>query len=102
MQLLFSIQPIKVPLKSPGTTNVTKVAAGRAHSIVLTDEEGVFSLGNNAFGQCGRPVVQDEDYTVFRELHRIKLLFDEPVTDVVCGQDHRYDSERRNIEKSVA
>lgn len=89
LKLVFSIQPIRVPLKSPRSTNVIKVGAGRAHSIALTDKEGVFSLGNNAFGQGGRPIVEDEDYSSFRETYRIKELDNISIKDVVCGQDHR-------------
>ena len=79
---------MRIPLKSPRSTNVIKVGAGRAHSIALTDKEGVFSFGNNSFGQCGRRIVEDEDYSVFRETHKIKELDNIPIIDVVCGQDH--------------
>ncbi|XP_065218317.1 RCC1-like G exchanging factor-like protein [Planococcus citri] len=88
LKMVFSIQPIRVPLKNPRSTNIIKVGAGRAHSIALTDKEGVFSLGNNAFGQCGRPVVEDEDYSMFRDTHKIKELDNLSIVDVVCGQDH--------------
>jgi len=39
------VQP--VPLKLPTKAKAKKVAAGRAHTLVLTDENEVFSLGND-------------------------------------------------------
>uniref|UniRef100_A0A665U8Q5 RCC1-like domain-containing protein n=1 Tax=Echeneis naucrates TaxID=173247 RepID=A0A665U8Q5_ECHNA len=59
--------PVALPLVEPLQTRVVQVSCGRAHSLVLTDKEGVFSMGNNAYGQCGRKIVDDE---------------------VACGQDH--------------
>uniref|UniRef100_A0A8C8M481 Uncharacterized protein n=1 Tax=Oncorhynchus tshawytscha TaxID=74940 RepID=A0A8C8M481_ONCTS len=45
------------------------VAHCRAHSLVLTDSEGVFSLGNNAYGQCGRKIAEDEIYRYHTHTH---------------------------------
>ncbi|MBN3325406.1 RCC1L protein, partial [Atractosteus spatula] len=79
--------PVALPLHRPQATRVLQVACGRAHSLVLTDNEGVFSLGNNAYGQCGRKVVQDEVYSGSHVVHRIQG-FDSRVIQVACGQDH--------------
>uniref|UniRef100_W5LW55 RCC1 like n=1 Tax=Lepisosteus oculatus TaxID=7918 RepID=W5LW55_LEPOC len=79
--------PVALPLRRPQETRVLQVACGRAHSLVLTDNEGVFSLGNNAYGQCGRKVVQDEVYSGSHVVHRIQG-FDSRVIQVACGQDH--------------
>uniref|UniRef100_A0A672QFL0 Neutrophil cytosolic factor 1-like n=1 Tax=Sinocyclocheilus grahami TaxID=75366 RepID=A0A672QFL0_SINGR len=54
--------PVSLPLVNPQETRVLQVSCGRAHSLVLTDSEGVFSMGNNAYGQCGRKIVEDEVY----------------------------------------
>ncbi|TMS13738.1 RCC1-like G exchanging factor-like protein [Larimichthys crocea] len=54
--------PVALPLVKPLQTRVVQVASGRAHSLVLTDQEGVFSMGNNVYGQCGRQIVEDEVY----------------------------------------
>ncbi|RLV97909.1 hypothetical protein DV515_00011282 [Chloebia gouldiae] len=54
--------PIPLPLEKPQQTRVLQVSCGRAHSLVLTDSEGVFTMGNNSYGQCGRKVVEDEIY----------------------------------------
>uniref|UniRef100_A0AAQ6A0I2 RCC1-like domain-containing protein n=1 Tax=Amphiprion ocellaris TaxID=80972 RepID=A0AAQ6A0I2_AMPOC len=68
--------PVALPLVNPLQTRVLQVACGRAHSLVLTDREGVFSMGNNSYGQCGRRIVEDE---------LMHLLF---FSQVACGQDH--------------
>nr|XP_023675208.1 RCC1-like G exchanging factor-like protein [Paramormyrops kingsleyae]XP_023675209.1 RCC1-like G exchanging factor-like protein [Paramormyrops kingsleyae]XP_023675210.1 RCC1-like G exchanging factor-like protein [Paramormyrops kingsleyae] len=79
--------PVRLPLARPQETRVLQVACGRAHSLILTDSEGVFSLGNNAYGQCGRKIVEDEVYSGSHVIHKIEG-FDSRVTQVACGQDH--------------
>ncbi|XP_021502354.1 RCC1-like G exchanging factor-like protein isoform X1 [Meriones unguiculatus] len=79
--------PVPLPLDRPQETEVLQVSCGRAHSLILTDREGVFSLGNNSHGQCGRKVVDDEVYSESHKVHRIQD-FDGQVVQVVCGQDH--------------
>uniref|UniRef100_H3CY41 RCC1 like n=1 Tax=Tetraodon nigroviridis TaxID=99883 RepID=H3CY41_TETNG len=79
--------PVALPLAEPQQTRVLQVSCGRAHSLVLTDNEGVFSMGNNAYGQCGRRVVEDEVYSGSHVIHRIEG-FRSPVVQVACGQDH--------------
>ncbi|KAJ8020432.1 RCC1-like G exchanging factor-like protein [Holothuria leucospilota] len=87
--LSYVIAParIELPLTRPRNTRVTQVACGRAHSIILTDTEGVFSLGNNAHGQCGRQVIEYEDYRSSKVIHRIKGI-DDDIIQVACGHDH--------------
>lgn len=79
--------PVALPLDRPQETRVLQVACGRAHSLVLTDREGVFSMGNNAYGQCGRKVVEAEVYSESHRVHRMQD-FDGQVVQVACGQDH--------------
>ncbi|XP_076035728.1 RCC1-like G exchanging factor-like protein [Oratosquilla oratoria] len=78
-----------VPLEPPiGTaTQVTQVACGRAHTVILTDKEGVWSLGNNAYGQCGRPIIHNEDYGRHVLYHHIKELEGRVIRQIECGQD---------------
>uniref|UniRef100_A0AAX7T2W6 RCC1-like domain-containing protein n=1 Tax=Astatotilapia calliptera TaxID=8154 RepID=A0AAX7T2W6_ASTCA len=79
--------PVALPLVEPLQTRVVQVACGRAHSLVLTDREGVFSMGNNAYGQCGRRIVEDEVYRcvfLYSAVGEIHQQF----SDVACGQDH--------------
>lgn len=79
--------PVALPLANPLQTQVVQVACGRAHSLVLTDQEGVFSMGNNAYGQCGRQIVEDEVYSGSHTIHKLEG-FSSRVVQVVCGQDH--------------
>ncbi|KAJ7411331.1 Williams-Beuren syndrome chromosomal region 16 protein like protein [Willisornis vidua] len=79
--------PIPLPLEKPQQTRVLQVSCGRAHSLVLTDSEGVFTMGNNSYGQCGRKVVEDEVYSESHLIHQLNE-FDSRVVQVVCGQDH--------------
>lgn len=84
--VLFFPQPIHLPLKNLNS-QIRKLSAGRAHLMVLTDE-GIFLLGNNAYGQCGREIVADENYSGSRFIHHIERIDDKPVIDIECGQDH--------------
>ncbi|XP_037544147.1 RCC1-like G exchanging factor-like protein [Nematolebias whitei] len=79
--------PVALPLVAPLQTRVVQVSCGRAHSLVLTDREGVFSMGNNAYGQCGRTIVDQEVYSGSHVIHRIEG-FSSRVVQVACGQDH--------------
>ncbi|XP_056601313.1 RCC1-like G exchanging factor-like protein isoform X1 [Triplophysa dalaica] len=79
--------PVSLPLVNPQETRVLQVSCGRAHSLVLTDSEGVFSMGNNAYGQCGRPIVEDEVFSGSHLVHKMEG-FDSRVIQVACGQDH--------------
>lgn len=67
---------------------ITGIDAGRAHTAILTDNEGVFTIGNNAYGQCGRKINASEEYRGSIVSHNIRKLGKENVRDVVCGQDH--------------
>lgn len=70
---------------------IVKCAAGRAHSVVLSDAGVLYTLGNNAFGQCGRAMIENEQFAASQMVHRIdgNLLSEEAkVKDICCGQDH--------------
>ncbi|XP_069106507.1 RCC1-like G exchanging factor-like protein isoform X2 [Argopecten irradians] len=86
----YIIQPAKIalPFDNPDTTRVTQAACGRAHTILLTNNEGVYSMGNNAYGQCGRRIVEGEIYSS-RQSSQIQRIQDLPtnIVKVVCGQD---------------
>lgn len=81
-------RPIQLPLKK-ASTKVTGLAAGRAHLLVLTTE-GLFTLGNNGYGQCGRPIIVDEDYKNSKIVHHIPDIKGKQIKSVTAGQDHRY------------
>ncbi|XP_043910067.1 RCC1-like G exchanging factor-like protein [Protopterus annectens] len=44
-------------------------------------------MGNNAYGQCGRKIVEGEVYSGSHVIHKIEEL-DEKIVEVACGQDH--------------
>lgn len=52
-------------------------------------EEGLFLFGNNAYGQCGRRIVPDEDYGTSNFINHIDKLDGKKIVDIQCGQDHR-------------
>lgn len=87
LELILKPVPINIGLKNPGTS-VIAISAGRAHLAVLTDKEGVFLLGSNAYGQCGREVIPDDKMYGSCMVNTIPCLGNEAICDVVCGQDH--------------
>lgn len=76
------------PIELPTDNKITQVAAGRAHSVVVSEAGEAFTFGNNAYGQCGRRIVEDEKYTGNQIVNSIKNLDGVPIKSVVCGQDH--------------
>lgn len=93
MQLLIYPAPIALPKeRDDENTDIVKCAAGRAHSLALSAENVLFTLGNNSLGQCGRPIVENEDYVGNRMVHRTdgKVLCGngDIIEDLVCGLDH--------------
>lgn len=87
LEMILSFVRIQLPLKNP-ETQIKRIAAGRAHTVVVTDNECVLTFGNNSFGQCGRNIVQNEEYSKNWFCHMIKNVDGERVIDSVCGQDH--------------
>ncbi|CAG2230749.1 RCC1L [Mytilus edulis] len=87
----YVIEPtlIDLPLDHRETTNITQVACGRGHTLILTDKEGVFTLGNNAYGQCGRPIVEGEVYGQNPRVNKMKDIPDN-IAKIVCGHDHSF------------
>ncbi|XP_011632471.1 RCC1-like G exchanging factor-like protein isoform X1 [Pogonomyrmex barbatus] len=79
-------RPIYLPLQNTLTKTVS-MAAGRAHLLILTTE-GLFTLGNNAYGQCGRPIILNEDYEKSMVVHHIPDIKGKKITAVTAGQDH--------------
>lgn len=76
-----------VPIHLPNVkSSITGVACGRAHTLVLTEKSDVLTLGHNGYGQCGRHIVENEDYQRQSTVHKITI--DAKISQVVCGQDH--------------
>ncbi|EDW65030.2 RCC1-like G exchanging factor-like protein [Drosophila virilis] len=68
------------------------MSAGRAHLVVVTQNGTVFTMGHNAYGQCGRSIIEDEVYTGSSLIHRIAQTdicgAEDEIVAVECGQDH--------------
>ncbi|KAI4497476.1 hypothetical protein M0802_007487 [Mischocyttarus mexicanus] len=86
LDLVTSPRPINLPLQN-STTKVISIAAGRAHLLILTSE-GLFTLGNNGYGQCGRPIIMNENYNNSKVVHHIPNIRGNQITAVTAGQDH--------------
>merc|ERR1719334_1486108 len=52
LELLIEAAPVALPLQED--ERVVGLAAGRAHTLILTSRGDVLTLGNNCYGQCGR------------------------------------------------
>uniref|UniRef100_A0A914X4T4 Uncharacterized protein n=1 Tax=Plectus sambesii TaxID=2011161 RepID=A0A914X4T4_9BILA len=85
MQWLIYPKAVAVPLVNPAS-RVIDVACGRTHSLVATSE-GLFAFGNNSLGQCGRPIIELEDYANNATVHKVDLPSDSPIVQVACGLD---------------
>lgn len=89
MELMIYPAPISLPKRTEDCKiQIKNVAAGRAHLLALSEDGVVFTLGNNAYGQCGRPVVENENYAANQIVHRIEELDGRKIVDITCGQDH--------------
>ncbi|KAM8718163.1 hypothetical protein ACLKA7_004811 [Drosophila subpalustris] len=68
------------------------MSAGRAHLVVVTQNGAVFTLGNNSYGQCGRLIIEEENYARSAVIHRIPQSDicgeTDEIVSVCCGQDH--------------
>ncbi|XP_011864274.1 PREDICTED: Williams-Beuren syndrome chromosomal region 16 protein homolog [Vollenhovia emeryi] len=84
--MIFLPRPITLPLHNT-SSKVIGMAAGRAHLLILTTE-GLFTLGNNAYGQCGRPIILSENYEKSMVVHCIPDVKKSKIIAVTAGQDH--------------
>lgn len=86
--LEYLAQPVPIALPFfKMSTKALKVGCGRAHTVVVTDNEGVFSLGNNSYGQCGVPAELNAKENSILKVHKVEGI-GKNIKEVVCGQDH--------------
>jgi len=81
---------VKIPLP-PDNGGAVRVEAGRSHTLVLTKTDKVLTLGNNAYGQCGRKSIPDEDYFKSNIIHAVtfpELSSGDRIVDICAGIDH--------------
>lgn len=83
LEIVASPSPIWLPTDKP----IVEVACGRSHSLLKNSAGEIFSLGNNSFGQCGRPIVEREEYFASKKVHKIGSLPSD-IKQIACGQDH--------------
>lgn len=93
----YIIQPtlINLPIDKQGEkTNlrISGLTCGRVHSMVLTNL-GIFSFGSNSYGQCGRPIIDDEEYfgnrAVIQNVSKyLDIDSNDSVISIKAGQDH--------------
>lgn len=91
IELLVYPAPIELPQRDQDEeVKIVKVGCGRAHSIAIADSGVAYAFGNNAYGQCGRSIIEDEDYfgSQVVKIHEPSVFGGEKLKDVVCGQDH--------------
>ena len=81
---------VPVPVKLPTKDSVVRLECGQAHTLALTNSGQVFSLGSNAFGQCGRAVIENEDYFRSQVIHQVKVNLEDNdiICDIECGINH--------------
>jgi alpha-tubulin suppressor-like RCC1 family protein len=94
----YIIRPVRIPLPFETHTDrsrlkILDIACGREHSVVLTNM-GVVTFGSNVYGQCGRPIIEDEVFfgnaSVVQNISKNFQLEDssDSIVSVKAGQDH--------------
>lgn len=76
------------PIYLPTEEKIIKVACGRSHSLFLDNTRKVFSMGNNSLGQCGRTIIDNEQYFGSKTIHNLCNDLPDNVSQLECGQDH--------------
>lgn len=71
----------------PTKESIHLVSCGRSHTLLKDAKGKVISLGNNSFGQCGRPIIEDEVYFGSKTVHTLEGLPNN-ICQLECGQDH--------------
>lgn len=85
LEIVSTPSPILLPSKAP----IVKVSCGRSHSLLMNRDGDIFSLGNNSFGQCARPIVEDENYFGSKTVTKMESL-PSNIEQILCGQDHSF------------
>lgn len=84
--VLLQPRPMHLPLGN--ASRVSHISGGRAHAAILTSPDGLFMIGNNAYGQCGRRIIDGEQYEGSKLIQVFQDLDGEKIAQVECGQDH--------------
>lgn len=84
METLLSIVPLPFTGKN---SSVLALGAGRAHSLVSVQGEGLFTLGDNSAGQCGRKVIENEGYFGSKYIHKFSRFKEDDVVSIASKFD---------------
>jgi len=77
-------QPTPITTELP--SNISQIAVGEFHNLILTEEGKVYSWGKNQMGQCG--VIGDEDKLTPVEVSFPDLEPGEKIVRLGCGSFH--------------
>lgn len=95
-KLKYVISPSKIDLPfnpdQASKLRIIDISCGRAHTAVVTNM-GIVTFGNNSYGQCSRPIVENEDYfgnrSIVKNVNKyFELAENEQIVYVKAGQDH--------------
>jgi alpha-tubulin suppressor-like RCC1 family protein len=75
-----------IQLRTLSNVKASKVATGRCHSVMLSDEGHVFTFGHQEFGQLGNGVINKDQISEVPT--RVDSLLKQKVVDISCGLDH--------------
>jgi len=74
---------IKIPIKIPFNYKVKQIKCGTYHTIVLADNNEIFTWGNNECGQIGNGTKN-----VSESSFNVKIGENSNVKSIVCGESH--------------
>jgi alpha-tubulin suppressor-like RCC1 family protein len=86
-QDIMTITHIDKPDLIWGKRRVVKAACGNKHSILLTEDNKLYALGSNKFGQCGLEFTKQDSVKKLTEVN-FPFLSGEQIIDIKCGSFH--------------
>ena len=87
MERLIAPTGISLPIQAE-RPKILAIAAGRGHSVVSVQNEGLMTFGDNSVGQCGRPIVERETFLGSRFVHRLSHFIG---SEEIIGLASRFD-----------
>ena len=83
----ITVGQIEKPELVWGKRRVVKAACGNKHSILMTEDNKLYALGSNTFGQCGLEIDKHPQLKKITEIN-FPFLIGEEVIDIKCGSFH--------------
>mmetsp|Transcript_219 Transcript_219/g.274 ORF Transcript_219/g.274 Transcript_219/m.274 type:complete len:345 (-) Transcript_219:162-1196(-) len=69
-------------VETPADVIVTSIASGNAHTLILSSDGDVYSMGHNEYGQCGRTIAK-QDPQVLKRVEKLPTI-----GKIYTGQHH--------------